>query len=208
MSIILNNIYYRYKNNKHVNTALDGIDLEINAGEYVLITGMPGAGKTTLLKIICGLLKPDSGGISFSQGTTGYIPQYPEHMFFNKTVYEEISFGPGNAGLSKQEVDNRVRDSMEITGLDFKTFSERSPFSLSAGEMRKCAIASVVSRNPGTIVSDEPFSGLDEEGVEKINGCFEKINSRGATVILTATGEVPPGAARRRKARMEKGKIP
>jgi len=209
MSIILNNIYYNYRIDSYINKALEGVSLEAENGGFVCICGLPGAGKTTLIKIVCGILKPDSGRVSFGgarNAAMAYVPQYPEHMFFNRTVYEEIAFGPENAGLDRKNVDSRVRGAMEMAGLDFGVFSGRNPFSLSTGEMRKCAIAIAVSAGTGTIVADEPFAGLDGQGAEKIGDCFEKINRLGITVIL-ALGPDDRCSSGARKILMKKGRI-
>ena len=87
--------------------------------------------------------------------------QYPEHQLFAETVYEDVAFGPRNLGLAADEVETRVRDAMKFVGLDFETYAQRSPFSLSGGQMRRAAIAGVVAMNPDYLILDEPSAGLD-----------------------------------------------
>ena len=96
-----------------------------------------------------------------ARGRIGMVFQYPEHQLFAETVYEDIAFGPRNLGLSADEVETRVRDAMKFVGLDFETYAQRSPFSLSGGQMRRAAIAGVVAMNPDYLILDEPSAGLD-----------------------------------------------
>ena len=96
-----------------------------------------------------------------ARGRIGMVFQYPEHQLFAETVYEDIAFGPRNLGLAADEVETRVRDAMKFVGLDFETYAQRSPFSLSGGQMRRAAIAGVVAMNPDYLILDEPSAGLD-----------------------------------------------
>ena len=87
--------------------------------------------------------------------------QYPEHQLFAETVYEDVAFGPRNLGLGEDEVERRVREAMAFVGLDYEALARRSPFNLSGGQMRRVAIAGVVSMQPEYLILDEPSAGLD-----------------------------------------------
>ena len=179
--------------------AIDDIDLDIPAGQFVGIIGHTGSGKSTFIQHLNGLLAPTSGTVLFdgedihrSKAATrdvrfqvGLVFQYPEHQIFAETVYEDIAFGPRNKGLTPEETDRAVKDAMAFAGLDFETFAQRSPFRLSGGQMRRVAIAGVVAMEPDYLILDEPSAGLDPRARD---GIFKEImalyRNRGIAVIL------------------------
>jgi energy-coupling factor transporter ATPase len=114
----------------------------------------------------------------------GLVFQFPELQLFEDTVYDDIAFGPRNLGLSVEEVNLRVKTSLNQLGLDFEKFAYRSPFSLSGGEQRKVAIAGILALNPEVLILDEPTCGLDFQGVYQITNLLKKLNSDGITMIL------------------------
>ena len=114
----------------------------------------------------------------------GLVFQFPELQLFEETVYEDIGFGPRNLGLSEEEVNLKVKTSLNQMGLDFEKFAYRSPFSLSGGEQRKVAIAGILALNPEVLILDEPTCGLDFQGVCQITNLLRKLNSDGITMIL------------------------
>lgn len=176
MSIKLEHVSYTYMpGTPYEKEALKDVSLEIHKGEFVAVIGHTGSGKSTLVQNLNGLLYPAKGtasldGVDLSgktkeaklaRGRIGMVFQYPEHQLFAETVYEDVAFGPRNLGLSADEVETRVRDAMKFVGLDFETYAQRSPFSLSGGQMRRAAIAGVVAMNPDYLILDEPSAGLD-----------------------------------------------
>jgi energy-coupling factor transport system ATP-binding protein len=183
MSIRIENLTHTYmKGSPFEKRALDEVSLDINDGEFVALIGHTGSGKSTLIQHINGLLKPDSGKIFVnevnitSKGTklseirkkVGLVFQYPEYQLFEETIERDISFGPKNLGLSDDEISNRVRRAMQMVGLDYETYKDKSPFDLSGGQKRRVAIAGVVAMEPNVLILDEPTAGLDPKGRDDI----------------------------------------
>ena len=156
-------------------SAVQDMSLAIYRGEFLGIIGHTGSGKSTLIQHLNGLLHPTKGkalldGTDLSgktkearaaRGKVGMVFQYPEHQLFAETVYEDVAFGPRNLGLTEDEVEQRVREALQFVGLDYDALAQRSPFNLSGGQMRRVAIAGVVSMKPDYLILDEPSAGLD-----------------------------------------------
>ncbi|MBO7326924.1 MAG: energy-coupling factor transporter ATPase [Clostridia bacterium] len=187
--------------------ALDNINLSIEEGEFVAIVGHTGSGKSTLVQHLNGLIKPHKKGKNgrveiFGRSTTekkglkqlrfdvGMVFQYPEYQLFEDTVAKDIAFGPKNMRLDKDEIDRRVRKSLELVGLPYDDFAERSPFELSGGEKRRVAIAGVIAMEPKILVLDEPFAGLDPEGVREITELILKLKREICPTIITVTHDM------------------
>lgn len=165
-------------------TALRGIDLEIGPGERVGIIGSTGSGKSTLVQHIAGLLQPTSGrvlldgiaahGRSFAtraqRRRIGLAFQYPEDQIFEPTVFREVGFGLRNMRLPPGEIEDRVRTALEWVGLAPEAVAERNPLTLSGGEMRRVALASILSMQPEVLILDEPTAGMDPRGRHDILG--------------------------------------
>ena len=156
--------------------------LDIKDGEFVALIGHTGSGKSTLIQHFNGLLEATSGkiivdGIDITakkakltniRKKVGLVFQYPEYQIFEETIAKDIEFGPRNLGLSDEEIHNRVIKSMEMVGLDYETYKDKSPFDLSGGQKRRVAIAGVVAMEPTTLILDEPTAGLDPKGRDDI----------------------------------------
>lgn len=202
MSIKLDKVRYTYmKNTPFEKIGLNNINLEISRGEFVAVIGHTGSGKSTLVQHLKGLLKPDDGSIlvnnvdinnknneaKLAKNNIGIVFQYPEQQLFEETIYKDISFGPKNMGLTKEEIESRVKMAMDFVSLDFEKYKNRSPFQLSGGQMRKVAIAGVIALQPEYLILDEPTAGLDPVARDDL---FEKIsnlyNETGITVILVS----------------------
>nr|HID13939.1 energy-coupling factor transporter ATPase [Anaerolineae bacterium] len=159
-------------------TALRGVSLEIGPGERVGILGRTGSGKSTLVQHLAGLLEPTAGrvwldGVVAHERTAaararrrrvGLAFQYPEDQIFEQTVFREVAFGPRNLGLEEAEVAARVRWALEMVGLDPAAVEGRGPFTLSGGEMRRVALASILAMCPEVLILDEPTARLDPQG--------------------------------------------
>lgn len=173
---------------------LNDITLEIDAGISLAIVGQTGSGKSTLLRLLCGLNAPDSGSIQICGNDTstrrgrraarhavGYVMQQPERQLFAATVEKDVSFGPSNQGLSDDEVERRVTEALELVGLADRR--QDSPFELSGGQQRLCAIAGVLAMEPRLLLLDEPTAGLDPEGRKLIKQVMAELHSQGATLV-------------------------
>ncbi len=181
--------------------AIDNVSFEIEDGEFIGLIGHTGSGKSTLIQHLNGLLKPTSGKI-FVDGEelnskevsmkkirqkVGLVFQYPEYQLFEETVYKDIAFGPQNLGLSEAEVDKRIREAINLVGLDFDTVSNISPFELSGGQKRRVAIAGVLAMEPTVLILDDPASGLDPKGRDEILGGIKILHEkRKITVVLVS----------------------
>ncbi len=179
--------------------ALDNIDLTIESGEFVGIIGHTGSGKSTLIQHFNGILKPTTGDIFIGDMNTkdkelaksglrykiGLVFQYPEYQLFEETIEKDIAFGPKNMGLSEEEVTARVKEAMEIVGLDYETKKDKSPFEISGGQKRRVAIAGILAMKPDILILDEPTAGLDPKGRDElffqIKNLYEKNN---ITIVL------------------------
>ena len=181
-------------------SAVQDMSLAIYRGEFLGIIGHTGSGKSTLIQHLNGLLKPTSGRILLGgediwadpkkirdvRFRVGLVFQYPEYQLFEETVYRDIAFGPTNMGLSKDEIDRRVRESAHFAGVT-DDLLEKSPFALSGGQKRRVAIAGVIAMEPEVLVLDEPSAGLDPQGREELLANIREFHrARGTTVVLVS----------------------
>lgn len=181
-------------------TAIEDISLEIPQGQFVGILGHTGSGKSTFIQHLNALLQPSAGRVMLDgedinrdkksrhdvKWKVGLVFQYPEYQLFEETVFADIAFGPKNMGLSREEIDERVREAAGFVGVEEKLF-ERSPLELSGGQKRRVAIAGVIAMRPGVLILDEPTAGLDPSGSRKIMDNIRRYREQsGATVIIVS----------------------
>ena len=184
--------------------ALDDINLSIYSGETLAIIGHTGSGKSTLIQHLNGLIKAQKGVVLFDgkdiwadkkdikkiRFKVGLCFQYPEYQLFEDTVYKDIAFGPKNMGLNEDEINRRVKSSMEYMGLP-KEYLNRSPFDLSGGQKRKVALAGILAMEPEILVLDEPTAGLDPAAKNNLFGLIEnyKIQTKSTVVFVSHSME-------------------
>ncbi len=174
--------------------AVKNIHFEIHRGEFVALIGQNGSGKTTTLKNMLGLLRPTSGRVVVAGMDTrevavadlaqrvGFVLQNPDQQLFAETVHDEIAFGPRNLGVSREEVEERIRKSVEMVGLEAAL--DEFPPALPKGERAKVVIASALAMNPEIVILDEPTTGQDYKGCHQILQIARTLHSEGRTVVF------------------------
>ncbi len=184
MEIIAENLHFTYspKMKSLAFHALDGVSVNIAEGEFFGIIGKTGSGKSTFVQHINGLIKVQKGGGSLFVGEydltdkkcdyrglrakVGMMFQYPEHQLFAETVESDVAFAIKNFApqTPEKEVSARVKEALELVGLNYEKVKDKSPFDLSGGQKRRVAIAGVIVAKPEVLVLDEPAAGLDPKG--------------------------------------------
>lgn len=178
--------------------AIEDVSFDIGDNETVAVIGHTGSGKSTLLQHMNGLLKATSGQIIIG-GTditapdtvmkdirkkVGLVFQYPEYQLFEENVFLDVAFGPKNLGLSEEEIEIRVKEAIELVGLDYENVKDRSPFELSGGQKRRVAIAGVIAMKPEVLILDEPTAGLDPGSHREILNMIEEIHAKEKNIII------------------------
>lgn len=181
--------------------ALDNISLEIKDGEIQGIIGHTGSGKSTLIQHINGLIKLQEGTITVGDITltnkkrpkpkysvlrseVGMVFQYPEYQLFEETVEKDVAFGPKNLKIPKEEIAERVKEAIEVVGLDYESVKNRSPFELSGGQKRRVAIAGVLAMKPKILILDEPTAGLDPSGRKEMYELIRRVKETCTPTIV------------------------
>ena len=201
MSVIAEDLTYVYGGNKKLQTtAVDGISVKIDDGQFIGLIGHTGSGKTTFLQLIAGLIRPTSGTVYidgddiFAKGydihsirsKIGIVFQYPEHQLFEETIFKDVAYGPTNLGVEKSEVEARVKEALEMVGMSDKSYMQ-SPFELSGGQKRRVAIAGVLAMKPKILILDEPTAGLDPAGRTEILDLVNRLcKEQEMTIILVS----------------------
>ncbi len=181
--------------------ALDEVSFRIENGSFAAVIGHTGSGKSTLVQHLNGLLRPTRGKIYIDgeditskdvsmidiRKKVGLVFQYPEYQLFEETVAKDVAFGPKNLGLPEQQIDLRVKQALELVGLEYEEIKDMSPFELSGGQKRKVAIAGVIAMQPKVLILDEPTAGLDPKSHDDILAMIRKMREeREMTTILVS----------------------
>lgn len=184
MQILAKNLSFVYseKSKSLAVSALDGINLTIPSGEFFGIVGKTGSGKSTFVQHINGLIEVQKNRGELFVGDfnladkkcdyfalrkkVGMVFQYPEHQLFAETVELDVAYALKNfmPSLSDSEVKEKVKFALNLVGLDYEKFKDKSPFDLSGGQKRRVAIAGVLISEPEVLILDEPAAGLDPKG--------------------------------------------
>lgn len=223
MSIIIENLTHIYmKDTPFEKKAVDNVSLTIDTGELVALIGHTGSGKSTLIQHINGLLKGHSGRIVIDgeditlkkmnlnhiRKKVGLVFQYAEYQLFEETVEKDIAFGPRNLGLLDDEINIRVKNAMDVVGLDYEKYKDKSPFELSGGEKRRAAIAGIVAMGPEILILDEPTAGLDPKGRDDILYQIKELHKKyNITIILVTHSMEDVAKVADRILVMEKGRL-
>ncbi len=201
----LQNVCYSYSG--QIILRMSDVSMNVKSGDSIAILGANGSGKSTLLKILCGLIFPSSGTVKafgsalseagmelnrsefarYFRRRVGMVFQDADSQLFSPVVWEEVSFAPLQLGLPQQDVEKRVNASLILLGIPH--LRNRSPQSLSEGEKRKVALASVLSLGPDILLLDEPSSDLDPRTKVWLEGFLNELHDSGKTII-TATHDL------------------
>ena len=178
------------------NTALNGVSMQIQDGEFCFLVGPSGSGKSTIIKLITGELKPTSGSVHvngyslerirkrevpFLRRTVGVVFQ-DFRLIGNMSVYDNVAFAMRVIGAREREIKERVPYVLDLVGLDSK--GPRRPGELSGGEQQRLAIARALVNNPSTIIADEPTGNLDPARSLEIMSLLQEINNLGTTMLV------------------------
>lgn len=199
MSITVENLTYTYsKGLPNETRALEDVSFQLEPGEFAAVIGHTGSGKSTLMQQLNGLLRPDSGKITVGEvcitdpstkmtevrRKVGLVFQYPEYQLFEETVVKDVAFGTKQVGMTGEELDRVVEESIRLTGLDYEEVKERSPFELSGGQKRRVAIAGVLAMKPEILILDEPTAGLDPSAHRDVLELIRRIHRKERMTIL------------------------
>lgn len=174
---------------------LDGLDLEIPAGQFTAVLGHNGSGKSTLARHLNALLLPRGGKVyAFGRDTSdealvleirrrvGMVFQNPDNQIVSNVVEEDVAFAPENLGLPQQEIRRRVDEALKTVGM--YEYREHAPHLLSGGQKQRIAIAGVIAMDPECVVFDEPTAMLDPGGRKEVMNVISRLRDRGVTVVL------------------------
>ncbi|MCQ2582996.1 MAG: energy-coupling factor ABC transporter ATP-binding protein [Treponema sp.] len=183
-----NNVSFSYNETANV----QDLNVKIEKGDFIAITGANGAGKSTFSKLCNGLLKPSTGDVLVAGKNTkeekisnlakhiGFLFQNPDRQICCQTVAEEIAFSLKNNGISEEEVKQRVEKTIEEFGFE----ADVEPFNMSRGQRQRLCLACLIALNPEILILDEPTTGLDyKECIEMMNR-ISQLNENGTTVIM------------------------
>ncbi len=179
-----------------ITTAVDNINLDIKAGEFIAILGHNGSGKSTLAKHMNAIFSPTEGTVWVDgmdtadeekiweiRQTAGMVFQNPDNQIIGQVVEEDVGFGPENIGMPTKEIRERVEESLKAVGM--YEFRKYSPNKLSGGQKQRVSIAGVLAMHPKCIVLDEPTAMLDPNGRKEVIRAVRALNEvEGVTVIL------------------------
>lgn len=175
-------------------SALDGVSVDIAAGEYVALIGQNGSGKTTLAKHLNGLLAPTAGSVRLDgrdlrglrlgeiARDVGFVFQDPDHQLFCDSVEDEVAYGPRHLALAAAEVERRVARALDVCALADRRRTD--PFLLRKGERQRLAIAAVLATEPRVLILDEPTTGLDHREQQAILALLAELHASGRTIVV------------------------
>ena len=217
MSLIsLEKVSFRY-GTVDDNLALDNVSLAIEKGEWITIIGANGSGKSTLVKTLNGLNMPEEGkvtvdGLELNENNiweirqkVGMVFQNPDNQFVGSTVADDVAFGLENIGMPREEMIERIDESLIQVGME--RFKDIEPARLSGGQKQRVAIAGVLALKPEIIILDEATSMLDPRGREEVLKTVKEIKETYNLTVLSITHDINEAAQADRIFLMEKGKM-
>lgn len=210
-------VKYKYQETESKGTAVNGVSLQINKGEFLAVLGPNGSGKSTLAKLLNGLLKPtegivtvdgldtrNDGDITLIRQRLGFLFQNPENQIVAPIVEEDVAFGPENLGLPPEEIRQRVDKALDIVGL---SHCRKHPVQFLSGGQKQCvAIAGLLAMEPEYLILDEPTAMLDPVGRKKVLDIVLELKNRGVGIIYI-THHLKEAILAQRLILMEKGQV-
>jgi len=216
--IDVQDIIFKYSSLDEEIKALDGVNIQVKKGEFVVIIGHNGSGKSTLAKHMNALLIPSQGDVLIKGMNTkdeskiwdirqiaGMVFQNPDNQIVATIVEEDVAFGPENLGIAPKEIRNRVDEALNI--VDMVEYSKKAPHLLSGGQKQRIAIAGVIAMRPDCIIFDEPTAMLDPSGRKEVINTIEKLNAEENITIIHITHFMEEAVNADRVIVMEQGKI-
>ena len=214
-AISVSHLNYHYADSDRL--ALNDINFDVAAGEWVAIIGHNGSGKSTLAKNLNGLLAPDSGtvevaGMTLSEDTVwdirskiGIVFQNPDNQFVGATVADDIAFGLENRGVPRPEMVERVKDA--LARVKMTDFADREPSRLSGGQKQRVAIAGIIAQQPEIIILDESTSMLDPAGRQEVLATINQLRDELGLTVLSITHDIEEAAGAHRIILLNDGQI-
>ena len=210
MRIVTENLSYTYgEKSKGLEVkALSGVSLTIEDGEFFGIIGKTGSGKTTFVQHLNGLIRvqKNAGRVIVGEydlsdkkcdmkslrAKIGMMFQYPEYQLFAETVKDDVAFGIKNffPNLGEKETEERVKTALNLVGLDYDGYKDKSPFELSGGQKRRAAIAGVIVTRPEVLVLDEPAAGLDPVGKREFISLLKRLHGEFVKTIVIVSHDM------------------
>ena len=207
MRIVCKNLNFSYEpKKKDCEYVLKNVSFTVEEGEFFGIIGHTGSGKSTLIQHLNALIPLQEGYLFVGEydlcakekdykkklkqlrSKVGMVFQYPEYQLFAETVFEDVAFGLKNffPQLSSEQISSRVKEAIELVGLNYFEVKDKSPFDLSGGQKRRVAIAGVLVTNPEVLVLDEPVAGLDPQGKKELMGLLHSLQDGKRTIIIVS----------------------
>jgi len=212
------NLTYAYTVDEDMRIALGGVTLDVKKGEFVAVLGHNGSGKSTFAKNVNALLVPQQGDMLVMgmntkdeektwdiRRTAGMVFQNPDNQIVSTIVEEDVAFGPENLGVPREEIIERVEESLR--SVEMWGYEKRAPHMLSGGQKQRVAIAGVLAMYPDIIVFDEPTAMLDPLGRDEVMKAIRTLNKKHGKTIVLITHYMEEAADADRVFVMSKGKV-
>ncbi len=215
-----NNVSFKYRVNEgeEERYALNGVDFEVEKGEFLVILGHNGSGKSTIAKHMNALLIPSEGTVIVDgldtldhknlweiRAKAGMVFQNPDNQLVATIVEEDVAFGPENLGVPPKEIRKRVDESLKKVGM--YEYRRHAPHLLSGGQKQRIAIAGILAMKPQCIIFDEPTAMLDPSGRKEVLENIKEINKNYGITIVLITHYMDEAAQADRVIVMDEGKI-
>lgn len=214
-----NNVVFKYPTEEEgiEKLAIDGLNLEVSKGEFLVILGHNGSGKSTVAKHMNALLIPTEGTVIVNgldtcdenntwdiRSSAGMVFQNPDNQLVATIVEEDVAFGPENLGIPPKEIRERVDEALEKVGMS--EYKRHAPHLLSGGQKQRVAIAGILAMKPKCIIFDEPTAMLDPSGRKEVLNNIKDLNKKHGITVILITHYMDEAAEADRIVVMDKGK--